>query len=188
MSFAVWFTVVLGTIVGAVHTFGGFSRLCTAKNAHAFEKVYGVFLGCPGTPLRFIIALGEVCIGIGILVCIWADAFNAFEEKLSDTSRALVIVAGVATMNLEFVASFMHYYVDGFGKAVFPGVLASISLTFVLGRTFGVEPPSWERQLLAIGLSTIMLLITGITMLVNKFMGVHEALVKADNEAEIMNS
>merc|ERR1712008_461103 len=96
---------------------------------------------------------GDIVGGIGLLVGLWCDAFSVFEEDLSDTSRALVIVAGVAMMNLELVASFMHSYVDGCAKAAFPGTMAVVSLIFVLMRVFMVEPRAWESQMLATWLS-----------------------------------
>jgi len=179
-------TILLGTVLGLVQgCFGGFAKLApcgmmSVKMSKGFNQVYGPFLGFPGTFLRIIIGLGETSAGICIILGVWGDALDIFDEELRNLVRALCIVAGSALMVVGFVAGMMHYYVDA-KLCSPPAVLGCIALIFTLTRIFAVEPRSVNAQWLATWLTSLVMVMAIVAMIVNHFFGQHESLVREAN-------
>eukprot|EP00421_Protoceratium_reticulatum_P051354 CAMPEP_0168442236 /NCGR_PEP_ID=MMETSP0228-20121227/43904_1 /TAXON_ID=133427 /ORGANISM="Protoceratium reticulatum, Strain CCCM 535 (=CCMP 1889)" /LENGTH=193 /DNA_ID=CAMNT_0008456591 /DNA_START=81 /DNA_END=662 /DNA_ORIENTATION=- len=186
-SVAVWISIVFGTIIGLIAFMGGAAKLCSClpggnKMSYGFSNVWGPFLGCPGLPLRLFIGLGELACGLGLLVALWCDAFDVFDEGTSDVAKALIIVAGAGVFTTWLVAAFVHKYVDGMGKMMPPMVLSLVALVFLFIRVFGVEPETWGNQMLCTGLSVIFLVGAFITLIINRLMGKHESTVEEENK------
>jgi len=183
-----WITVVLGTIIGIVFGLGqGLGKLLpflpfNKAASHGFANVWGPFLGLPGTPLRIFIGLGETVAGLGLLVGLWGDAYDAFDESLSNTVKALAIVAGFSLMTCAFVAAFVHKYVDGTAGMALPGVMGILCLIFTLIRVFCVEPETWASQMLATWLVLIDIVLAIITLIINRMSGKHESEVEDENK------
>jgi len=178
-------TILLGTVSGALHGFGGLVKLIPcgpgAKMASRFNQVWGPFLGCPGTCLRILIGLGELSAGFGILVGVWADAFGAFDDDLSDIVKALCIVAGVSLAVVGFSAAMMHCYIDN--QTCSPAlILGIISTIFTLIRVFAVDPQHDLGQAVATWLTLIVLVFAAIAMTINYLKGKHESTVQEANE------
>mmetsp|Transcript_106568 Transcript_106568/g.301405 ORF Transcript_106568/g.301405 Transcript_106568/m.301405 type:complete len:194 (+) Transcript_106568:84-665(+) len=186
-SVAVWISIVFGTIIGLIAFMGGAAKLCSClpggnKMSYGFSNVWGPFLGCPGLPLRIFIGLGELASGLGLLVALWCDCFDAFDEGTSDVAKALIIVAGAGLFTTWLVAAFVHKYIDGVGKMMTPCVLSFLSLVFLFIRVFAVEPETWGNQMLCTGLSVIFLVGAFITLIINRIMGKHESTVEEENK------
>jgi len=185
-AIAEYLTIFLGTVLGLVQgCFGGFAKLVPCglmgvKMSKGFTRVYGPFLGFPGTFLRIIIGLGETSAGICIMLGVWGDALDLFDEDCRNLVRALCIVAGSALMVVGFVAGMMHYYVDA-KLCSPPAVLGCIALIFTLTRIFAVEPRSVNAQWLATWLTSLVMVMAIVAMIVNHFFGQHESLVREAN-------
>mmetsp|Transcript_6911 Transcript_6911/g.19564 ORF Transcript_6911/g.19564 Transcript_6911/m.19564 type:complete len:202 (-) Transcript_6911:154-759(-) len=181
-----WITVILGTIpalmMGCV---GGTGKIIPGHPmnkamSYGFANVFGPFLGCPGTPLRLIIGLGEMFAGIGLLVGLWGDAFDAFGKDLSDLAKALIIVAGVVFFIVAAVAAMMHKYIDG--SPGMPAGMAVISLIFTLLRVFFLGPDKIPNQIIATVLSVLVMIGVLIAMAINRTAGLHEDQVEEENK------
>mmetsp|Transcript_134597 Transcript_134597/g.262102 ORF Transcript_134597/g.262102 Transcript_134597/m.262102 type:complete len:188 (+) Transcript_134597:66-629(+) len=186
VSVAEGITIFIGTIIGLCHGFGGLVKLCPcgpgADMASKFEKVYGVFLGFPGTCLRIIIGLGEICAGFFILVGVWMSGLGSLEEDMNQNFKALCIIAGVSLAVVGFTAAFMHCYVDG--QFPFPMVLGILSTIFVFVRMLLVEPETTTTQNIATFGSLIVLFFTAIAMCINHTQGKHEDYTKEPYQTE----
>merc|ERR1719414_2113386 len=102
---------------------------------------------------------------------------------MSNTFKALAIVAGVGLMTLGFVAAFMHWYLDRMGpKFIFPLLMAIISTIFVGLRMWGVEPETWATQMVATWLSFLPIIMAVMVLLINKMNGKHESTVEDENK------
>eukprot|EP00413_Alexandrium_margalefii_P012724 CAMPEP_0204532496 /NCGR_PEP_ID=MMETSP0661-20131031/11759_1 /ASSEMBLY_ACC=CAM_ASM_000606 /TAXON_ID=109239 /ORGANISM="Alexandrium margalefi, Strain AMGDE01CS-322" /LENGTH=193 /DNA_ID=CAMNT_0051538745 /DNA_START=77 /DNA_END=658 /DNA_ORIENTATION=+ len=181
-----WVTVALGSIAGIVALcLGGCSKLFPfhPKNkamSYGFDKVWGPFIGCPGMPLRLIIGLGELLAGLGLLVGLWGDALGYYDKALSDTSKALVISAGVALFICWSVAAMVHKYVDG--SPGMPAGLSVLTLIMTLLRMFFIGPDYRANQIVATVLSCLIMIGVIIALLINRAKGLNETIVEEENK------
>mmetsp|Transcript_30792 Transcript_30792/g.83395 ORF Transcript_30792/g.83395 Transcript_30792/m.83395 type:complete len:197 (-) Transcript_30792:92-682(-) len=184
-DFVTILTVILGTPLGLIMLLmAGAGKLfpfhpMNKALAFGFANVYGPFLGCPGMPLRIVIGLGEFLGGLGLLVGLLGDCFGLYSKDLSDTCKALIIVAGIALFIATSVAAMVHMYVDGSPKM--PAGLSVLFLIFTLLRVFFVGPDRSANQILATVLSCLVMLGAVVTIVINKTAGTNEKNVEEEN-------
>mmetsp|Transcript_30791 Transcript_30791/g.83393 ORF Transcript_30791/g.83393 Transcript_30791/m.83393 type:complete len:197 (-) Transcript_30791:92-682(-) len=184
-DFVTILTVILGTPLGLIMLLmAGAGKLfpfhpMNKALAFGFANVYGPFLGCPGMPLRIVIGLGEFLGGLGLLVGLLGDCFGLYSKDLSDTCKALIIVAGIALFIVTSVAAMVHKYVDGSPKA--PAGFSVLALVFTLLRVFFVGPDHSANQITATVGSVLVMLGVVVTIFINRAQGTNEKNVEEEN-------